>query len=292
MKWSLAGAVFALAVIPVAASAFEQTLTCTGSGGPFPCQPGEVALPVEWGKSCVVFYVNEEGTDDVPGDGTGLHPLVLEAVRQSFATWSDVGQSSFKAEYGGLTNDSRAEYSSARDESGNANIVMWRDTDWPYASDTAFAITSVTFDPSTGVIADADIEMNGEHHRFTVGDSDSVVDVQNTLTHEVGHFLGLDHSNVADATMFGRAPEGETQKRTLHTDDIAGLVSIYPGGESDSCGDYPDYFEAPGDETSQGGCCRGSSSVETSRPAPFLALLLGLLAFANRRRQAVEIRRR
>lgn len=271
---------------PALASGFVQTMTCSHDGGPFPCQPGEQPRPVRWDDRCIVFYVNEVGTDDVPGDPGTIHPLVLDAVRRGFATWTDVEQSNLRLQFGGLSNDDRAEFVSDRGEDGNANIVMWRDSGWPYASATAFAITSVTFDPTNGVIADADIELNGEHHQFTVGDAGIVVDVANTVTHEVGHFIGLDHSKVPEATMFGSAPEGETQKRTLHSDDIQGLVHIYPDdGTTPSCGDFPDYFEAPGEGNGEDGCCTDASSTVSSRPSALLALLVAVAFGWQRRRK-------
>jgi MYXO-CTERM domain-containing protein len=55
--------------------------------------------------------------------------------------------------------------------------------------------------------------------------------VRNTVTHEVGHFLGLDHTPIEAATMFATAPRGETAKRDLHQDDIDGLCAIYPQGQ-------------------------------------------------------------
>jgi MYXO-CTERM domain-containing protein len=56
------------------------------------------------------------------------------------------------------------------------------------------------------------------------------IDVQNTVTHEAGHTLGLAHSSDASATMAASAPAGETAKRTLHADDLAGICAIYPRG--------------------------------------------------------------
>src|SRR5207302_1668178 len=46
------------------------------------------------------------------------------------------------------------------------------------------------------------------------------IDIQNTITHESGHTLGLDHTTDPNATMYATAPEGETSKRVLGSDDI------------------------------------------------------------------------
>lgn len=273
------------------AHAYVQTMTCNPDGGLFACSAGESPKPVHWPDRCQLFYVNDDGTADVPGDTTGLDPDVLTAINDSFATWTNVSQSDMTLQYGGLTNEDRAEYIESRGEEGNANVVMWRDEAWPYASDSAFAITSVTFDPSNGVISDADIELNGEHHRFSIGDENVRVDVRNTLTHEVGHFIGFDHTPIHDATMFGMAPEGETQKRTLHADDIEGLAQVYPPtGTEPRCPDRPDYFEKPLDDGKKKGCC----AVVSHRPrSGALLFWFGLVAAAiglrKRRRDRQEL---
>lgn len=52
-------------------------------------------------------------------------------------------------------------------------------------------------------------------------------DVQNIATHEFGHWLCLGHSSDTEATMYKNAAAGETKRRTLNTDDIQGIRSIY-----------------------------------------------------------------
>ncbi len=261
---------------PASVSAFVQTMTCDASGQ-YQCGPGETPKPVRWADRCVHYYVNEAHTADISDDSR-----TIAAVQRSFTTWNEVEGTEFLIEYAGLTNEDRAEHVDARGPEGNANVVVWRDTDWPYASRTAFAITSVTFDPGTGLIADADIELNSESHRFTTGSEGVIVDVSNTITHEVGHFLGLDHTAIKEATMYGSAPEGETEKRSLHPDDVAGLMATYPAvGIVPACPDVPDYFEQP-QGVEKKGCCATATSPAPSGGA-FL-LLLAVFGILHRRR--------
>jgi hypothetical protein len=81
-------------------------------------------------------------------------------------------------------------------------------------------------------IVDADIAFNpGENFSTTTPPLSGDFDVQATATHEIGHFLGLDHSGIANAIMY---PFGDTvstgQPRVLAIDDKVGVAFLYPGG--------------------------------------------------------------
>lgn len=125
------------------------------------------------------------------------------------------------------------------------------DADDPFHGDSrVIALTTVSYVDGTGEIVDADIELNAwagtgpspPGYYFTCvdppaptctapGDAGCItMDVQNTVTHEAGHVLGLGHSTVSTATMYASAPIGETSKRTLAPDDVAGICAIYPAG--------------------------------------------------------------
>lgn len=105
-------------------------------------------------------------------------------------------------------------------------------TDWPY-TDGALASTVVTLNARTNEILDTDIIFNAEQHSFRVLTAPMVAgqsfdDVQNTLTHELGHALGLMHNpKDAHVVMYPRASAGEVGKRVLQDDDRGGLLSLY-----------------------------------------------------------------
>jgi hypothetical protein len=128
------------------------------------------------------------------------------------------------------------------------------DTDDPFHADSrVIALTTVSYVESSGEIVDADMELNAwdgsgpqpPGFYFTCVDlppaplcSSSppfvpagciAMDVQNVVTHEAGHVLGLGHPPFQPtATMYASAPLGETSKRTLDPDDVAGICAIYP----------------------------------------------------------------
>ena len=119
------------------------------------------------------------------------------------------------------------------DAGKNANVVIFRDEDWPYPDgiDT-FGYTFVRFNTRTGEIYDADVEINAERFELATHGGDEGADLQSILTHEVGHFLGLAHSTAPDATMQAVYVQGTADWRTLAQDDIDGICAIYPPDRS------------------------------------------------------------
>ena len=197
-----------LLLLPQPLWAFLQTTTDDGK-------------PIYWTNECVVYHINELGPPDL-ADKEGT----FAAIRQSFQTWNNVTCSYLRMVDGGFTDITK---SGDNDSSRNLgiNVLIWREKGaWPHQK-KVIALTSILFNPDTGVIADTDIELNSDFS-FSVGDENVKIDVQNTVTHELGHTIGLDHSTVIESTMFASAPLGEIKKRTLESDDIDGICQIYP----------------------------------------------------------------
>ncbi|MFQ6114655.1 MAG: hypothetical protein ACE5NG_11340 [bacterium] len=73
---------------------------------------------------------------------------------------------------------------------------------------------------------------NSDLNWSAIGDpASNEYDVQNTATHEAGHWLCLNDlygSQYYWLTMYGYGDPGETYKRTLHQGDIDGITYIYP----------------------------------------------------------------
>ncbi len=260
-----------------------------------------------WATRGHSFQLDAQGTPDVPGT------TELDAVRKSFDSWAAVSCSDLAfPEVLPLERDRRVSY--FRGET-NRNLVLWRTEScatvappgdachtqggcsnkydcWDKGSGV-IATTTTTSVTSTGEIVDSDIELNDARDPgtqgkffFTTADApqcspgppapDCVsIDVQNTVTHEAGHTIGLDHTDEAGATMAAFAPAGEIGKRTLHADDIQGVCDIYPkGGPTSTSPGVP--VTTPPDP---GGC--GCSS----RSASWEGLLLTVSLLARRRRR-------
>lgn len=290
MKRHLLGALtltLTLAALTPPASAYQRTLTCNPSGNLNACDPGESPKPLYWPASCVTYHIHQDGSTKL--DNTAA----FNAIKEGFAVWDNVGCSYITASFAGMTDEDRVGYNG---DTPNANIVVFRDNNWEH-SEGILALTSVTFKASTGEIFDADIELNSEEYPLTTTDVPATVkiDVQNTVAHEAGHFLGLDHSSVSDATMFATAPLRETAKRSLHPDDEAGLCDAYAleaDPDNQACWGAPNgFFERPvygpgEDVPASGGSgpCGCSSLGGAAPPAGWLGLLVvGALVVVRRR---------
>ena len=74
---------------------------------------------------------------------------------------------------------------------------------------------------------EADIVIN-DNFEFSTDIKDTNY-LGNVITHEMGHFMGLGHSQVPAATMFYALSFGQSQ---IAPDDQAGVYSIYPTGDT------------------------------------------------------------
>lgn len=181
------------------------------------------ALPMFWSNSSVVFTIND-GADPRIADGTDE-----AAVRLAFREWDDVSSSRIA-----FFEDTGASRSRTDWASDDVHLVIWDMAGtsgfFDSSSGGLVAITPVDFVPNTGEILDADILFNGKNYTFSTDLSGGTFDIQNVATHEVGHFIGLDHSAVVGATMNPFANTGDTRLRSLEQDDMAGASAIYPAG--------------------------------------------------------------
>lgn len=230
------------------AKGFERSVTCGPPPNPFACEVGEEAAFVNWPVRCVTLYANESASKAVD------LVTLIDITQRALGVWNTPDCSDFNIAYAGVTSEDRVGYFQ---EERNANILLFRDTGWRHGRGV-LALTSVTYDVNSGMIVDADIEFNSQQYNFTHTDSAALIDIdiENTMVHELGHFLGLDHSAEEESTMFASAPRGETKKRTLHADDTAGLCAIYPKqGSGQICPVIePGVFEPGGAAGGDGGC--------------------------------------
>lgn len=203
---------------------------------------------VYWPVRTLPYWIHQAGTADVPGDAE------LPVIRTSFGSWSLAACTDLSFADRGLTADTRVGY--ARGEPP-LNVVVFRprlcaDAAAGHACltqggcknlfncwerpDNGIALTTTTYSKRTGELFDADIELNEAARAFAIlsapctGDFCKEDDLQNTVTHEVGHFIGFGHETDPTSVMFASAVPGETVKRRMNAGDVEGLCAVYPRG--------------------------------------------------------------
>lgn len=104
--------------------------------------------------------------------------------------------------------------------SGTKNIIRWSDN---FAKETKMdptTVLAVAIRYTDGpYFAKTEIVINGGH---TFNQNDYLL--RTTITHELGHTMGLDHSEVGQAVM---APTLQTMYSGLHSDDVSGVQAAH-----------------------------------------------------------------
>lgn len=181
---------------------------------------------MSWSSSTpnLSFTIHRSGSDDIADESEDL------AIRLAFQAWEDVSGSGveFYEDAGPNRDRSKTSYTD-----NQVHMVVFDETNetgfFGSSSSGLVAITPVEFVGNQ--IIDADIIFNGRDWKFsthTVNNGASAFDIQSVATHEVGHFLGLDHSPVWGSTMVPYTYGGTTSQRSLEADDVAGAVALYP----------------------------------------------------------------
>jgi MYXO-CTERM domain-containing protein len=307
------------------ASAYCRMTTLGGAqiGGAACVEKGE---PLVWDTPCLSYAVDSRGSRWFENpDGTPNLAELESLVDQSFATWqtADCGGDTPNLVFKPLQASTcqRAEFNTT----GNVNTIAFLDPWKDPCADAeergydsfAFAVTVVWHNTTTGEILDADMMINDQlSSRFNAGGpyadcpdqgcptgSPGDADLRSIVTHEAGHFIGIGHSNVEEATMFASAERNSVAKRTLAQDDIDAVCTIYPPGnldqscnaapmgglelncETDDAGD-PIACDAPASAPGNGGCA--CSTGRSPADAPWVALLAGLFGLTVLRRRSAR----
>lgn len=160
------------------------------------------------------------------------------------------------------------------------NVLRFVDEDSPYPADV-IAMTLIQF--LGAELQQGDIELNSEHHQIVLSpESANDADLEAVLTHEFGHFLGLDHSDVPGATMQPEAMGfGSIDLRSLEPDDVEGICAIYGQGLLPEEGPEP----TPA-ASSDSGCSVTPGKEHATTGWPWLLLLSSLFLTLIRRSPA------
>jgi hypothetical protein len=252
-----------MALVPLRANAWCRTDTCEADPKKEGCAMVNGCLaggtPLSWPKPCVGVSVSVAGS---PLRGIGYEQaarIVSEAMnRWTSATCGTAPVGVSVRLMPAVTCD----VVGFNSEGPNANVWMFRDDGWPYEAQgpETLALTTVTFHPKTGIIYDADVELNSAQNALNAADGSDLAAV---VTHEAGHVLGLAHSNSELATMYAYYSAREATDPALSSDDIEALCNAYPpAAAAVSCSPEPH-----GGFTPLCGSAPGCSAVPLTRPA-------------------------
>jgi hypothetical protein len=283
---ALGAAVATLGVATPSAYAYVRYKTASGA-------------PYHWVNPAIVVQAYPDELTETPRDQT------LAASTAAAATWSlgNIACTRLNITVNGQTGPAPADATTATANTA-PNLLAFRSTWCPDPSmpcmTEALALTTAFFHQTSGEIVSGDIDVNNQYFRWAdldVTPDNGSQDLQNALTHEMGHLLGLDHNcytpgsdparqidnlgnsvpdcatappDVEAETMYVSAQPGDLSKRTPSAEELQAPCDIYP-------------IHPP---SSSGGCAVAAGDAGDGRAAAGRALAFGapLAAVALARR--------
>jgi hypothetical protein len=246
--------------------------------------------PLYWKNACVGYSLQKDASRQVSlADAERIFSRAFAAWTGTTCSADAASRVSIQASYLGPVECGTVGYNS---DGPNQNVIVFRDTAWDHMDATnTLGLTTVRYDPDTGEIYDADMEINAYQSRpLSIADAAPIgaVDLLSIATHEAGHVLGFAHSAEMSATMFA-SYQGVTM-RDLSSDDTSGICGVYTPDQNrvtaagplpaDACDPTPrhGYTSAcVSPSSSSGGGCSVPGEDSRRTPSP---LTLGLSALS------------
>ena len=192
-------------------------------------------MPLHWPSPCLRYAVQRDGSPKAGIDGEAFQ----RRVEQAFEAWEGAtcpggGSPRFHAQFQGFVAcAARETVCGSADE--NVNVMMLHDEGWPDAS-SVIGLTTPSGGTESGLLFDADLEINSQDFDFSAAAMTSGgLKLEQVLAHEVGHFLGLGHSDAPEALMSIHYQMLPRSAQLLTDDDIAAVCLAYPPGEALTC---------------------------------------------------------
>src|SRR5256714_1844999 len=177
-----------------------------------------------WLTQPIIISLSTSLTSPQPNIRTGSD--VVGAARRALRRWASVSNVQF------FEASSDRQAISPQSGGDHVNLItVSADNSSAFASEDNPGRTRV-FSDASGAITEADIALNPNVF-FSTDGTFGTYDLESTFTHEIGHLLGLEHSGLVSATMQPRQGTNGTfdlpnfTTRTLSSDDVAGIRSIY-----------------------------------------------------------------
>jgi len=253
--------------------------------------------PLHWGSACLKYSVQVDGSRKSNLDADQIKAFVAQA----FSAWKAArcpggGNPRFEVQFESYVSCDRHDVV-CDDPSKNGNVVMFHDSGW-LDGPGHIGVTTPTGGKESGLVVDADVEINSQDYSFA-SDSSGMMSTSllYVLTHELGHFLGLAHSQVRGSVMSEGYQSLPFSPNLISADDAAAVCAAYPPGPKLSCGtppastydqcvvpigaDPPCKLASVRQDGAACGCHLAASS--TPRSLPFAVLSLSVAGLAARR---------
>jgi hypothetical protein len=189
------------------------------------------SLPLFWPVPCIEYRVVVEPALTAT---TGLTKATASAlVHRAASAWTEAA---CERKTGGPRSPlvSLVDVDQGRCQAGprgaaaiTRNEIRFRAAPSPADQPGLFALTSTVFDTASGALTDAQIEVfNRSAVEPPADDATYERDLHAVVRHELGHFLGIAHSERVEATMF--AYYDGTSAAGLSPDDVHAICNVYP----------------------------------------------------------------
>jgi len=166
-------------------------------------QVNGVSVPVSWPASSFPLHY------EIDRRVTSLRPGFDDTIGQAFGEWTSIPDAKVAFQSQGV-----ADVQAGKDGVNSISLA-----DDLFANQKFFAVTTNWYDDS-GKMTEADIQI--DTGTFT----NNACDMQALVAHEIGHFLGLDHSAVLSAVMYPYI--GKSAVPSLDSDDRVAISTLYP----------------------------------------------------------------
>ncbi len=183
--------------------------------------------PVRWFEpddgQPVVFTVNPDGAPN---------PEIMQDVTAAMDVWSTVAGCNLRLANGGASEGCH--------EHGGDNTIVFNNCDGRFAPTpgcaSVLAIGGLSWDSSRQKVVNGVTFYKGRlghisFNPYAACSFENHCDVREIATHELGHALGLGHSQYPEATMYSVA-HFDARCASLKPDDIDGIKFIYPVTET------------------------------------------------------------
>jgi hypothetical protein len=223
--------IFASLLLAAASAAFANSVSLAGDEGVTNLRWKAGAVRIAVSNSLLRENPNIKRDSDVAG-----------AIKRSIDAWSAVANVEIQE-----TNSDKQSASPAGPAGDGISLITIAATPENvllFAKDPEnAAATTRVFYNKRGMITEADIVLN-PYLQFSTDGTIGTFDLESTLTHEIGHLLGLQHSSVFGATMHANYGKNGVfglqnfSSRTLSADDIAAVRALYGSKVDDTecCG--------------------------------------------------------